>query len=148
MEKVSLGTLSLQDLKNEVHARVESVDSSGNHSPVALPKIKILYKRKPAHGTLVIDALGDEAASLSEGGTVEFGYMVLGSGVLTIRTPREKEPRKTNEAVPKGKEAPDQRKSPDSVFWDDLGQYLVVKIGDLTKASEMLRVFRSSWESR
>ena len=77
-------TTTVQDLKDAVRERV--TDAQGN--PVALDKIKILYRRKPVPGTgkTVAEVLADEPEMLAGGKEVEFGVMIIGGGRVSARS--------------------------------------------------------------
>ncbi|KAJ5706593.1 hypothetical protein N7488_006394 [Penicillium malachiteum] len=146
LPNVPLSTTSVQDLKDAVKQRV--TDVQGN--PVALDKIKILYRRKPVPGTgkTVAEILSDEPEMLIGGKEVEFGVMIIG-GAKTIdieeaqpaTEPRDVSPPKP--AVgPSGAEVVQT-----DAFWNDLQGYLEQRLKDDQEAKRLRELFKSAWSS-
>lgn len=138
-------TTTVQDLKDAVRERV--TDAQGN--PVALDKIKILYRRKPVPGTgkTVVEVLADEPDILAGGKEVEFGVMIIG-GAKAVET-AESRPEGTQEqdvakpAVgPSGAEVLQTE-----AFWNDLQGFLEQRLKDADEAKRLAELFKGAWGS-
>lgn len=142
-----ISTTTLQDLRDAVRER--TVDAQGN--PVALDKIKILYRRKPVSGTgkTLAEVLADEPELLVGGKQVEFGVMIIG-GAKTIDVPvsqpktadaRDESPAKP--AIgPSGAEV-----THTEAFWDDLQGFLEQRLKDEPEAKRLRALFKDAWSS-
>lgn len=139
-----LSTTTVQDLRDAVRERV--TDAQGN--PVALDKIKILYRRKPVTGTgkTVAEILADDPEMLTGGKEVEFGVMILG-GAKTVDVasqPEAAEPR--DESAPKPAVGPSGAQVLQTeAFWDDLQGYLEQRLKDAEEARRLRTLFKDAW---
>ncbi|KAI5303541.1 hypothetical protein KEM56_007441 [Ascosphaera pollenicola] len=160
LDKTDINNVSVSDMKAEVQSRIEN-----KGVPVPLDKIKILWKRKPVSGKMVSDVLGDEATTLiQEGGSVEFGVMVLG-GASVAEKPAPRPAKKEStpphvvaaDAGDLGKAAPDQDTEMkdvqeassnstelDDKFWLELDGFLQTRLSP-EQATKARSVFKSAW---
>ncbi|KAJ5114190.1 hypothetical protein N7456_002724 [Penicillium angulare] len=152
LPNVPISTTSVQDLRDAVKQRI--TDSAGN--PVALEKIKILYRRKPVSGTgkTLAEILADEPDMLVGGKEIEFGVMVLGgakaidiaeaqpvTATATGSEVRETSPPKA--AVgPNGAEVVRTEE-----FWNDLQGFLEQRVKDGQEAKRLAVLFKEAWTS-
>ena len=142
-----LSTTSVQDLRDAVSERV--TDTQGN--PVALDKIKILYRRKPVSGTgkTIAEVLADEPGMLTGGKAVEFGVMIIG-GAHVVDTTKPQlelaEPQDTSPPKPAiGPSGAEIVRT--DVFWDDLQGYLEQRLKDEQEARRLRALFKEAWSS-
>lgn len=138
-------TTSVQDLKDAVRERV--TDAQGN--PVALDKIKILYRRKPVPGTgkTVAEVLSDEPEMLTGGKEVEFGVMIIG-GAQVVETAESQPEAAAEQDVPKpavGPSGADLLKT--DAFWDDLQGFMEQRLKDADEAKRLAVLFKGAWSS-
>ncbi|KAI5309682.1 hypothetical protein KEM55_002664 [Ascosphaera atra] len=161
LTNADISTLSVEDLKEEVQCRVENKGAM-----VPLDKIKILWKRKPTSGKMIHDVIGDEATTLAnEGGSIEFGVMVLG-GATVRETPLPRPTRKETQPAPISTEETKAQETKDDVqmrdvsqppesealslseaFWQDLDGFLKEKL-KAEDAAKVKGIFRSAWEKK
>lgn len=143
-----LSTTSVQDLRDAVSERV--TDTQGN--PIALDKIKILYRRKPVSSTgkTIAEILADEPDMLAGGKAVEFGVMIIGGATLVDTAESQSEAVEEREnisskpaIVPSGAEMLQTE-----VFWDDLQGYLEQQLKDEQEAKRLRLLFKEAWVSR
>lgn len=137
-------TTSVQDLKDAVRERV--TDAQGN--PVALDKIKILYRRKPIPGTgkTVVEVLADEPEMLTGGKEVEFGVMIIGGAQVVEAV--ESQPEAAPEEVPKPAAGPSgEEVLKTDAFWDDLQGFMEQRLKDADEAKRLAVLFKSAWSS-
>lgn len=141
-----LSTTSVQDLRDAVKQRI--TDAAGN--PVALEKIKILYRRKPVSGTgkTLAEILADEPEMLAGGKEIEFGVMIIG-GAKTIDTAEAQPATETRETSP-----PKAAVGPNGAevvrteeFWNDLQGFLEQRLKDDQEAKRLRVLFKETWTS-
>ncbi|OOQ88936.1 hypothetical protein PEBR_09911 [Penicillium brasilianum] len=138
-------TTSVQDLKDAVRERV--TDAQGN--PVALDKIKILYRRKPVPGTgkTVAEVLSDEPEMLTGGKEVEFGVMIIG-GAQVVETAESQPEAAAEQDVPKPAVGPSGAELlKTDAFWDDLQGFMEQRLKDADEAKRLAVLFKGAWSS-
>ncbi|KAJ5566693.1 uncharacterized protein N7459_010075 [Penicillium hispanicum] len=142
-----LSTTSVQDLRDAVKERV--IDMQGN--PVALDKIKILYRRKPVSSTgkTVAEILADEPDMLAGGKAVEFGVMIIGGAkVVDISESQPEAVEARDISPPKPAIGPSGAEVLQTeVFWDDLQGYLEQRLKDEQEAKRLRLLFKEAWSS-
>ncbi|KAJ5272316.1 hypothetical protein N7478_007441 [Penicillium angulare] len=153
LPNVPISTTSVQDLRDAVKQRI--TDAAGN--PVALEKIKILYRRKPVSGTgkTLAEILADEPEMLVGGKEIEFGVMVLGGAkaidvaeALPVTTTDEEVVRESQTSSPKaavGPNGPEVVKTEE--FWNDLQGFLEQRLKDEQEAKRLRVLFKEAWSS-
>jgi hypothetical protein len=138
-------TTTVQDLKDAVRERV--TDAQGN--PVALDKIKVLYRRKPVPGTgkTVAEVLADEPEMLAGGKEVEFGVMIIGGAKATEAV--ESQPEVAQEQdVPKPAVGPSGAEVLQTeAFWEDLQGFMEQRLKDADEAKRLAVLFKGAWSS-
>ncbi|EPS35011.1 hypothetical protein PDE_09976 [Penicillium oxalicum 114-2] len=138
-------TTTVQDIKDAVRERVS--DAHGN--PVALEKIKILYRRKPVPGTgkTVAEMLADEPEVLAGGKEVEFGTMIIGGAkaIDAVEPPSEVV---EEQDIPKPAVGPSGAEIlKTDAFWTDLQGFLEQRLKDSEEAKRLAVLFKSAWSS-
>lgn len=141
-----ISTTSVQDIRDAVKQRV--TDAEGN--PVALDKIKILYRRKPVTGTgkTVAEILADEPEMLTGGKGVEFGVMILGGAKAIDVAEAQPATEARDESPPKPAIGPSGAELVQTeAFWDDLQGFLGQRLKDEDEAKKLRELFKSAWSS-
>lgn len=141
-----ISTTSVQDIRDAVKQRV--TDAEGN--PVALDKIKILYRRKPVTGTgkTVAEILADEPEMLTGGKGVEFGVMILGGAKAIDVAEAQPATETRDESPPKPAIGPSGAELVQTeAFWDDLQGFLGQRLKDEDEAKKLRELFKSAWSS-
>lgn len=138
-------TTTVSDLKDAVRERV--VDAQGN--PVALDKIKILYRRKPVPGTgkTLAEVLSDEPEMLTGGKEVEFGVMIIG-GAQAVEAAESQPEVAQEQDVPKPAVGPSGTEVlKTEAFWEDLQGFMEQRLKDADEAKRFAVLFKNAWSS-
>ena len=138
-------TTTVSDLKDAVRGRV--TDAQGN--PVALDKIKILYRRKPVPGTgkTVAEVLVDEPEMLTGGKEVEFGVMIIG-GAQVVEVAESQPEVAQEQDVPKPAVGPSGNEVlKTEAFWEDLQGFMEQRLKDADEAKRLAVLFKNAWSS-
>ena len=141
-----LSTTTVQDLRDAIRERV----TDAQENPVALDKIKILYRRKPVTGTgkSIAEILADEPDLLAGGKEVEFGVMIIGGAktVEAVETQAEPEPQEVSPPKPAvGPSGAEVLRT--EAFWDDLQGFMEQRLKDYEEAQRLRTLFNKAWSS-